>query len=226
MERRRRHPHELIGPHSDIFSLGKTIKMATDLLDIHSNLNHFKSDFKSRLDLVYTTDLWNMMNRCMKKDPRYRSKIPYIYNETKLGMEKFRALAQAEEAESFIKGIPGCFHSNVLFKKVDRKRFETDSVFQSNYRKANLRPVWEILGALPSQKVGEAKPCIPLGEDQFVHVNPADVVHANVRKGQQRGGLPANVEREMETKSKEKKKRAARVQQGIRGLLSKMNFFS
>lgn len=226
MERRRRHPHELIGSHSDVYSLGKTIKNATALLGLHANLIQFKSDFKPKLEMVYSTNLWNLINRCMKKDARYRPRIPYIYNETKLGMEKFRALAQAEEAEAFSKGIPGCFHSNVLFKKADRKRFDTDPIFQSDYRKSNLLPVWEILGPLPSENVGKAEPSIPLGEDHFVHVDPADVAYATVRKGRQRGGLPANVQGGLEKKSREKRRGAARVQQGIRGLLSRMNFFS
>ena len=200
--------------------------MGTELLGIHSNLIQLKSDFKPKLEMVYTTNLWNLIDRCMKKDPRYRPRLPYIYNETKLGMEKFRTLAQAEEAEAFTKGIPGCFHSNVLFKKADRERFETDPVFRSNYRKNNLLPVWEILGPPPSRNVDQAQPSIPLGEDQFVHVHPSDVALADVRKGQQKGGVPVSVERELERKRKENMRTAARVQQGIRGLLSKMNFFS
>ena len=234
-ERRRRHPHELVGPHCDVYSLGKSIENGTKLLDLHYQTLKFFEDTKSngfephsspRLDLVYTSDLWNLMYHCQNEDARSRPRLGHLFNESKLHMENFRALAQAEEAEASGKGIPGCFHSNVLFKRVDRNRFETDPAFRSNYRKANLRPVWEILGPLTSRNVVQAKPSIPLGEDEFVNIDIADAAYANVRMGQQRGGLPAHVERKMEKKGKEKRKGAARVQQGIRGLLSKMNFFS
>lgn len=234
-EHRRRHPHELIGPHSDVYALGKSIQNGIDLLNLHhqtlkhleeTTLNGFKAASRPRLDLVYTSDLWNLMNRCQHEDARYRPKLQYLYKETKICMEHFRALTQAEEAEALSRGIPGCFHSNVLFKKADRKRFETDPVFRSNYRKENLRPLWEILGPLPSQFAAQAKPSIPLGEDHFVNLNLTDAAHANVRTGEQRIGLPADVERKVLKKSKEKRRRVARVQQGIRGLLSKMNFFS
>lgn len=234
-ENRRRRPHELIGPHCDVYSLGKSIQNATDLLELHrhnpkifedASLNHYQNDFRPRLELVYTSDLWNLINRCQIEDARYRPRLHYLYTETKLHMEHCHALAMVEEAEAFSKGIPGCFHSNVLFKKADRKRFETDPAFRSNYRKANLRPVWEILGPLPSQNMEQAKSSISLHEGQVGNVKVPDVAHVNVRAGQQRGGLPARVERKVEQKGKEKKKRGARVQQGIRGLLSKMNFFS
>ena len=234
MEGRRRHPHELIGAHCDVYSLGRSIKNGTGLLDIHhQSLKSFRDPTINRsrplptprLDLVYTAELWNLMNRCQSEDARHRPKLHYLYAETKLRMEKFRALAHTEEIGASGKGIPGCFHSNVLFKRVDRKRFETDPIFRSNYRKANLRPVWEILGPLPSQNGARARPSIPLGEDQFVQVDLADVAHVNFRVGQQRGGLPVNAEKRMEKKEKEKSKGVARVQQGIRGLLSRMNFF-
>ncbi|KAF6218330.1 hypothetical protein HO133_005677 [Letharia lupina] len=156
----------------------------------------------------------------------YRPKLHHLYNETKLRMENFRALAQAEEAKGFGNGIPDCFHSNVLYKRADRKRFETDPVFRSDYRKANLRPVWEILGPLPPQNVVQAEPSIPLDADHSVHVNREDGAQVNERTGQQRGRLPAYVETKIEKKDKEKRKRTARVQRGIRGLLSRINFFS
>ena len=233
MEGRRRHPHELIGPHCDVYSLGKSIKNATDLLHNQNLKNSRDTTLNSsgpvptpRLDLVYTSELWNLMNRCQSEDARHRPKLHYLYAETKSRMEKFRALAHTEEIGASAKGIPGCFHSNVLFKRVDRKRFETDPVFRSNYRKANLRPVWEILGPPPFQNGARARPSIPLGEDEFVKVNPADGTHVNFQVGQHRGGLPVNSEKRMEKKRKDKRKGVARMQQGIRGLLSRMNFFS
>ena len=235
MEGRRRHPHELIGPHCDVYSLGKSIKNATDLLDIHHlNLKNSRDTTHNRsgpvptpkLDLVYSPELWNLMNRCQSEDARHRPKLHFLFAETKIRMEKFRALARAEEIGASGKGIPGCFHSNVLFKRVDRKRFETDPVFRSNYTKANLRPVWETLGPPPSQNGARARPSIPLGEDEFMKVDPAHGAHVNFRVGQHRGGLPVNSEKRMEKQRKGKRKGVARVQQGIRGLLSRMNFFS
>ena len=232
MEGRRRHPHELIGPHCDVYSLGKSIKNGTGLLDLHhQSLRDTTTDRSGpvptpRVDLVYTSDLWNLMNRCQSEDARHRPKLHHLYAETRLRMEQFRALAHTEEIGASGKGIPGCFHSNVLFKRVDRKRFETDAVFRSNYRKANLGPVWEILGPPPSQNGARARPSIPLGEDRFVKVDHADVAHVNLRVGQHRGGLPGISEKRMEKKRKDKRKGVARVQQGIRGLLSRMNFFA
>lgn len=234
-ERRRRRPHELIGPHCDVYSLGKSIQDGTELLDLQcqilkafekTKINPFEPDPQLSLDLLYTSDLWNLMHSCQNEDARYRPKLHYLYNETKLRMENFRAFAQAEEAEALGKGVPGCFHSNVLFKRVDRKRFETDPVFRSNYRKANLRPVWEILGPMSSQNVVQARSRRPLSDDQFMKVDLADAEHVDVRKGQ-RGNRPrAHVERIVEKKGKEKTRKVGRVQQGIRGLLSKINFFS
>ena len=204
-ESRRRRPHELIGPHCDVYSLGKSIQNATDLLKLHHQTpniiedttpNRFQHDFRPNLDLVYTSDLWNLMNRCQIEDARFRPRLHYLYTETKLRMEHCRALAQAEEADSFARGIPGCFHNNVLFKKEDRVRFETDPVFRTNFRKANLRPVWELLGPMmPSRNVPkQVKFDVGFEEDWIgnVNVNVPDVVNGN----------------------------------GIRGLLSKMNFFS
>ena len=235
MEGRRRHTHELIGPHCDVYSLGRSIKNATDLLDIQcqifkdsrdTTLNRSGPVPTPRLDLVYTSELWNLMNRCQSEDARHRPKLHYLYAETKLHMEKFRALAYMEELGASGKGTPGCFHSNVLFRRFDRKRFETDPVFRSDYRKANLRPVWEILGPLPPQNGTRARASIPLGEDEFVKVDPADGAHFSFRVGQYTGGSPENLEKRMEKKRKDKRKGVARVQQGIRGLLSRMNFFS
>ena len=235
MEGRRRHPHELIGPHCDVYSLGRSIKNATDLLDIQcqifkdsrdTSFNHSGPVPTPRLDLVYTSELWNLMNRCQSEDARHRPKLHYLYAETKLRMEKFRTTAYLEEFGASGKGTSGCFHSNVLFRRVDRKRFETDPVFRSDYRKANLRPVWEILGPPPSQNGARPRPSIPLGEDEFVKVDPADGAHFSFRVGQHTGGLPVRSEKRVEKKRKDKRKGVARVQQGIRGLLSKMNFFS
>ena len=230
-----RHPHELIGPHCDVYSLGKSIQNGTNLLDLHYQTFHlFKEktrgyveyDFSPRLDLVYTSELWNLVNRCQNEDPRYRPELHYLYNETKQHMEKFRTLAHAEEAAAWDKGIPGCFHSSVLFRKADRKRFETDPVFRSDYRKANLRPVWELLGPPPSQNPTQAGSSTPLRHDAFANAHPPNAAHVSIRTGRRRGGVPAHGEKEIEKKGKEKKKRAARVRRGIRGLLSKMNVFA
>lgn len=234
-ETRRRRPHELIGPHCDVYSLGKSIQISTNLLGLQDQAlesikgtapKRFQIDIKPSLNLVYSSDLWDLMKLCQNEDARYRPKLHHLYKETKLRMETFRALAEAEEADAFSKGIPGCFHSSVLFKRTDRKRFETDPIFRSNYRKENLRPVWEILGLSLSQNGVQDEPSMFLGEDQFVHVNFADVAQANVRAGQDTGGLPGDVEKKSEKKGKEKQKRAGSVHQGIRGLLSKINFFS
>ena len=220
-ERRRRHPHELIGPHCDVYSLGKSIENATSLLSLqYETLKIFRDmtlepQSRPKLELVYTSDLWDLIYDCLNEDARNRPRLPYLYKETKSRMEYCRALARVEEEDAFSKGIPGCFHSNVLFKKVDRKRYETDPVFRSNYRKANLQPVWEILGSLPPQNPVQGK----------LDVDLADVARAKVGKGQQRGHLPAHGGKKVQ-KGREKKKRTARLQQGIRGLLSKMNFFS
>lgn len=150
---------------------------------LDTKLNRFEPDTRPRLDLVYTSDLWNLMNRCQNEDARYRPKLHHLYNQTKLRMENFRALAQTEEAKAFGNGIPKCFHSNVLYKRADRKRFETDPVFRSNYRKANLRPVWAILGPLPPRNVVQAEPSIPLDADHSVHVNREDGAQVNERTG-------------------------------------------
>ena len=165
------------------------------------------------------------MYRCQNEDARQRPRLQYLYDETKLRMEKFRALARTEEVEALRKGVPGCFHSNILFKKGDRKRFETDAVFRSNYKKANLKPVWEIFGHLPHPKVVQAKPSIPLGEIKRLNVRIAADANANVRTGQQKGDLRAHADQRT-GKSREKKKKSTRAPQGIRGLLSKLNFFS
>ena len=79
---------------------------------------------------------------------------------------------------------------------------------------------------LPRQEV---KPDVGFSEeDWFADVKGPDVV--NGRAGLQRGGVRARVEKKVEQRSKEKemkmKKKGVRVQKGIRGLLSKMNFFS
>lgn len=231
-ERRRRHPHELIGPHSDVYSLGKSIENGTNLLGLqYETLKLFgdsklNPDTRPRLELVYTSDLWNLIYSCQNEDARYRPKLHSLYKETKVRMEYCRALAKVEEEEAISKGIPGCFHSNVLFKRVDRKRFETDATFRSNYRKANLAPVWEILGPLPAQNGPQSRPSFSFGDEQYFNTKLADSAHVRRGMGQQRGGIAARVGRKIDKKGQEKRKRTARVQQGIRGLLSKMNFFS
>ena len=231
-ERRRRHPQELIGPHSDVYSLGKSIEQGTKLLGLQAETlrllrkTTLESETKPRLELVYTSDLWNLIFSCQNEDARYRPKLHYLYRETKIRMEHCRAFAQAEEEEALSKGIPGCFHSNVLFTRVDRKRFETDPVFQSNYRKANLAPVWEMSGPLPSQDMTQTEPSFSLGDENLFNVNLKDAAHAKGVIGQPKKGLSARVGRKIEKTNKEKRKGGARVQQGFRRLLSKMNFFS
>lgn len=195
---------------------------ATNLLGLQYETLKLSGDAKPdpknrpRLELVYTSDLWNLVFRCQNEDARYRPKLHFLHKETKSRMEYCRALSRVEEEDAFKKGMPGCFHSNVLYKRVDRKRFETDPVFRANYRKENLQPVWEILGPLSPQNVVQSK------SDKGL----TDAAHVQVGMSQQRGGLPTHVERKLDKKNREKKKRAKRVQQGIRGLLSKMNFFS
>ena len=216
-ERRRRHPHELIGPHCDVYSLGKSLENATDLLGLqYETLQLFGDkkltpDTRPKLELVYTSDLWNFIFACQNEDARARPKLGYLYKETKSRMEYCRNLSEVEEKEASAKGIPGCFHSNVLYKRVDRKRFETDPIFRSKYRKANLAPVWEILGPLPPPDVVQAN---------------LDAAKLDVEARQQRAGRPGRVDKKIEKKGQEKMKGAGRKPQGIRGLLSKMNFFS
>ena len=216
-ERRRRHPHELIGPHCDVYSLGKSLENATNLLGLQYETLHLfgntklRPDTRPKLELVYTSDLWNFIFACQNEDARSRPKLGYLYKETKSRMEYCRALSDIEEKEASAKSIPGCFHSNVLYKRVDRKRFETDPVFRSNYRKANLAPVWQILGPLPHPDVVEAN---------------LDAAKVNVEMRQQRAGKPGRVDRKIEKNGQEKGKGAGRKPQGLRGLLSKMNFFS
>ena len=216
-ELRRRHPHELIGPHCDVYSLGKSLENATNLLALqYETLELFGDtkltpDARPKLELVYTSDLWNMVYACQNEDARYRPKLHYLWRETKSRMEYCRARSEEDEKEASAKGIPGCFHSNVLYKRVDRKRFETDATFRSNYRKANLAPVWEILGPLRPQDVVQAN---------------LDAARVKVGIRQQRAGLAGGVDRKIEKKGQEKKKGAERKVQGIRGLLSKLNFFS
>lgn len=221
-ERRRRHPHELIGPHCDVYSLGKSIENATNLLGRqYETLQLFGDtkltpDSRPKLELVYSSDLWNLMFSCQNEDARNRPRLHYLHKETKSRMEYCRAISQVEKEEALSKGIPECFHSNVLYKRMDRKRFESDATFRSNYRKANLAPVWEILGPLAPQNVLQAT-----YEAEFT-----DAAHFNERTGQPRGAMPGRMGRKIEKKGQEKRKGAGRVQQGLRGLLRKMNFFS
>ena len=61
MERRRRHPHELIGSHCDVYSLGRTLENATDLLGLQYETVKLFGDTKltpdnrPKLELVYST---------------------------------------------------------------------------------------------------------------------------------------------------------------------------
>lgn len=221
-ERRRRHPHELIGPHCDVYSLGKSIENATNLLgQQYEILNLFEDtkltpDSKPKLELVYSSVLWNMMFSCLNEDARNRPRLHFLQQEVRSRMEYCRTLSQVEKDEALSKGIPECFHSNVLYKRVDRKRFETDATFRSNYRKANLAPVWEILGPLAPQDVLQAKL-----EAEFT-----DAAHFSERTGHPRGARPGQRRQKIAKKSQEKRKGEGRVQQGLRGLLRKVNFFS
>ena len=221
-ERRRRHPHELIGPHCDVFSLGRSIESATNLLGSHYEVLEFMEgkgldpDSLPSLEQVYTPDLWSLISWCQNPDARNRPKLHNLYRETKSRMEYCLSLARDEERKALSNGIPGCFHCNVLFRKEDRDRFDNDPIFRVNYRRANLQPVSDIVVPFVSRN----------REQTRLNLDPVNVAHANVGTGQQKDGLPARVARKFEKKVKEKKKRTARVQQGIRGLLSKMNFFS
>ena len=155
-------------------------------------------------------------------------------------MEYFRTLAQAEEEEAFSNGVPpGCFHSNVLYKRVDRKRFETDAAFRSQYRKANLKPVWELFGPLPvdglakdegvQQQQQRPQVSFSFGDEKLFRANEADKMRGGeggIVAGKQKGRVPVRKDGKVKGKEKEKRKGVGRVQQGIRGLLSKMNFFS
>ena len=249
-ERRRRHPHELIGPHSDVYSLGKAIENATVLLGLqYENLQHtpFQPATRPKLELVYSPDLWNLIFACQNEDARNRPRLHHLYKETKVRMEYCRALALAEEEEAFCHGNPGCFHSSVLYKRSDRMRFETDAVFRSQYRRANLAPAWDILGPLYAPAPSPPPPAydddvrmrsqasFERGDDKLFRANHQDVERAlgikdrkpvPVRYGD---GGKIDVKRrnlQQEKMKMKNKKGVARVQQGLKGLLNKMNFFS
>ena len=151
--RRRRMPHELHGPHSDIYSLGMTCKNLLNLVAFHrpTAASHHRSQSgpgqaisTQGLTAFYSRELRDLLDRCTARDPRDRPKTYKLYLEAKAQMELHRDIAEAEAARTAVDGTR-FFHSCVLYTKEDQVRYETDSTFREQYAKANLQFLWALI---------------------------------------------------------------------------------
>ena len=143
-ERRRRAPHELHGPHSDIFSLGMTVQKCLTLLKPHKTTRDAFTKLvdeptrEEQLLTFYSPELRALLQRCMEIDPRDRPKTYTLYRETRAQMEMHRDQMYANEYDQIS-------WETILFTKAHRMRYENDPTFRDTYRKANLQPLYDYL---------------------------------------------------------------------------------
>lgn len=89
---RRRAPYELHGPHSDVYSLGKSMQRCFVLLEEHkpvASAVHTMPRSSGKVSqgvevpmAFYSTELINLLERCTEPDPRDRPKTYSLYRET------------------------------------------------------------------------------------------------------------------------------------------------
>ena len=161
-QKRRRMPHELHGPHSDIYSLGMTCKNLLGLVALHrpTSMSHIRSQsgpqqgsHRQSLDSIYSPKLRELLDRCTARDPRNRPKTYRLYLEAKAQMELHRDIAYAETEIARNKGAnTKLFHSFVLYNKDDQMQYETDAVFREEFNKINLQFLWALFEEQEAQK--------------------------------------------------------------------------
>ena len=153
---RRRMPHELHGPHSDIYSLGMTCKhlmglvhrheSASKPLDLTSKQKQDRALTNSVLDNFYSHELREMARRCIAKDPRDRPKTFKLYQESKAQMERHRDQLYAEKtAATSADGGTATFHGHVLYSNDEQLHYQSDSKYAEDYRHALLQPLWTLV---------------------------------------------------------------------------------
>lgn len=163
---RRREDHELVGSHSDIYALGKTMRYLAELVEDHipysdSRPDVFQRQNRQKLKLFYSTDFNALVAKCTYESARER---PYPYDlwyTTKHHMEITEGIAKTQQQKAMDEGRhKGCFHSSVLFSKESRDRYDADPFFRAQYRTANLKPLWNLTGGDgPNQT---SKPPLPV----------------------------------------------------------------
>ena len=154
-QNRRRMPHELHGPHSDIYSLGMTCKNLLGLVALHrrTSTSHLRSQSGPQprnetrwLSSIYSPELRALLDRCTARDPRDRPKTYRLYLEAKKQMELHREITYAEDEAARINGgDTKLSHSYILYNKHDQIRYETDVAFREQFNKANLQFLWAFI---------------------------------------------------------------------------------
>ena len=189
---RRRMPHELHGPHSDIYSLGMTCKNLMSLVqsskakstsqpaqDFHAVAKSNIAIKDPCLEDLYSEKLREIVNRCIAKDSRDRPKTFRLYQESRTQMEWHRNNLYAGHAV-VNSGISAAnpYGGQVLYSKEDQVRYEADPIFRGQYQKTNLEPLWALVAEQKSRK-----PVIPQ-----THRRPSSKPDKAKGDGGQRGG--------------------------------------
>lgn len=146
-QRRPRASHELHGPKSDIWSLGATFREILTLPQkflpgpVYFEDASENQDSPNRMtyaQLVYSDVLFDYLKSCMIQNPKDRIDTYALFEKTELGMQVFRKLAYKEARNAKRQG-QGCYPSQVLFTREEKKMFETDPSFREEYTKINLQ---------------------------------------------------------------------------------------
>lgn len=132
-EDRRRRPHELHGPHSDIYALGMTCKKLLKLVEFSPS----GTAPGSSLDLtqVYSPELRNLLDQCVAPDSRDRPKTHGLFTYAAATMH--RMLQAGFESSKDAEGRLRPYHSLVLFTSYGRQRWNNDPQFRQAHLDGN-----------------------------------------------------------------------------------------
>ena len=168
-----RPPHIPPGPHTDIYSLGRSLDTLLTPTQAHYPYETLIAVFEPIQDLpappapayslglpyIYSADLIYWMNRCMSEDPAQRPGVYELFVAVKQKAEEWRGVAEQEERVAKAGGAQaGVFHAKVLWNKEERTRFETDNTYRAAYRNANLGPLWEKVAAANERALAPPAP--------------------------------------------------------------------
>lgn len=144
------------GPHTDIYSLGRTMDDLLHPTQGHYPLSTLQEIFapvptmtapptpadSAHSPYIYSLDLVYWMNRCMADEPGQRPGIYELHAAVAAKAQEWRGVAEREAREA---GGRGGWHARVLWRGEEREAFVRDDGFRSRYREGNLGPLWERL---------------------------------------------------------------------------------
>lgn len=150
--RRRRRDNELVGIHTDVFALARTIEFLAGLIQAHSphgsiHEQFFRDHKHGKLSKFYSPTFTNLAQKCLSDVTSDRPQVYDLWYSTEHQVRMSEMVAYTGQREAIKQGHDkDCFRDSVLFSAAQHRRYDTDKVFQTQYRLANLQPLWDLTG--------------------------------------------------------------------------------